>query len=94
MGERRVNAPYGMHGGEPGERGCSYWMRKNKDGSLRKVKMKPSQTIEASRGDRLIVHTPGGGGYGAPEDVDADSGSRTSAVPKVNGRKDGKLNRE
>lgn len=41
-------------------------MRKNPDGTLRKTKLKPSQTINASRGERLIIHTPGGGGYGTP----------------------------
>ena len=69
IGERRVNVPYGMHGGEPGQRGCSYWMRKNEDGTLRRTKMKPSQTIDAKRGERLIIHTPGGGGYGKPQDI-------------------------
>lgn len=69
IGERRVNAPYGMHGGMPGQRGCAYWMRKNPDGSLRKTKLKPSQTINATRGERLIIHTPGGGGYGTPVDA-------------------------
>ena len=81
IGERRVNAPYGMHGGMPGERGCAYWMRKNQDGSLRKTKLKPSQTINASRGERLIIHTPGGGGYGTPLSAEAVNGANgTHAV--------------
>lgn len=57
-----------MHGGQPGQRGCAYWMRKNEDGTLRKTKLKPSQTIDAKRGERLIIHTPGGGGYGSPSE--------------------------
>lgn len=42
IGERRVNQPYGMHGGGAGERGCSYWVRKTSDGGQQKIKLKPS----------------------------------------------------
>lgn len=80
IGERRVNAPYGLHGGEPGQRGCAYWMRRNTDGSLRKTKMKPSQTIDALRGERLVIHTPGGGGYGSKKPT-----SETSKKVYTNG---------
>jgi 5-oxoprolinase (ATP-hydrolysing) len=59
-------------------------MRKNEDGTLRKTKMKPSQTIDAKRGERLIIHTPGGGGYGTPPEKQA-SASSTSAANGVNG---------
>jgi len=66
IGERRVNQPYGMHGGGPGQRGCSFWVRRNDDGTTSTIKLKPSPKIEPSVGDRLIIHTPGGGAYGAP----------------------------
>lgn len=55
-------------------------MRKNPDGSLRKTKLKPSQTINASRGERLIIHTPGGGGYGTPLSAGANGVNGTHPV--------------
>ncbi|GAA6038693.1 hypothetical protein JCM8097_002349 [Rhodosporidiobolus ruineniae] len=83
IGERRVNQPYGMHGGLPGERGCSYWDKVMPDGTRRTIKLKPSCTIAPQAGDALIIHTPGGGGYGT-------SPSPTSngvAKPVTNGLK-------
>lgn len=50
IGERRVTQPYGMEGGEPGQSGAHYWMRKNRDGSLRKVNLGP-------RGTSFGMHT-------------------------------------
>ncbi|GAA5937129.1 hypothetical protein JCM10213_007143 [Rhodosporidiobolus nylandii] len=78
IGERRVTEPYGMHGGGPGERGCSYWNKKMPDGTRRLIKLKPSCTIAPQAGDRLVIHTPGGGGYGVPQ---------TDAASKTNGFK-------
>jgi 5-oxoprolinase (ATP-hydrolysing) len=46
IGERRVNQPYGMHGGGPGERGATYWMRKSPYGGFRKIKMRPSAACQ------------------------------------------------
>ncbi|GAA6020774.1 hypothetical protein JCM10207_002019 [Rhodosporidiobolus poonsookiae] len=84
IGERRVTFPYGMHGGEPGERGCGYWTRTMPDGTRRTIKLKPSGTIAPQAGDRLIIHTPGGGGYGAPASADKANGV---AKPSTNGFK-------
>ncbi|GAA6048754.1 hypothetical protein JCM3770_003943 [Rhodotorula araucariae] len=74
IGERRVHQPYGLHGGEPGGRGCTYWDKQMPDGSRRTVKMKPSPVFKPRAGDRVILHTPGGGGYGA-RDVDTAPGA-------------------
>ncbi|WVQ78999.1 hypothetical protein IAT38_001091 [Cryptococcus sp. DSM 104549] len=63
IGERRVNQPYGMHGGGPGERGATYWVRKMGD-DTRKIKLRPCAAAHMKTGDRVIVHTPGGGAYG------------------------------
>jgi hypothetical protein len=46
IGERRVNAPYGLHGGENGERGASYWNKMMPDGTRRTIRLKPSGTIQ------------------------------------------------
>jgi 5-oxoprolinase (ATP-hydrolysing) len=53
-----------MHGGGPGQRGSNFWIRKQPDGTARKIKMKPSGTVKMGVGDIVIIHTPGGGGYG------------------------------
>jgi 5-oxoprolinase (ATP-hydrolysing) len=60
-GHRRIR-PHGMAGGEPGEAGRNYVLRA--DGS--RVELGPYARIEMQPGDRFVVETPGGGGYGAP----------------------------
>jgi N-methylhydantoinase B len=60
--ERRVYAPYGLHGGEPGQAGVN---RVQVDGREHVVGGKV--TLHVRPGDRLIVETPGGGGWGRPE---------------------------
>ncbi|WWD01069.1 hypothetical protein V866_008007 [Kwoniella sp. B9012] len=82
VGERRVNQPYGMHGGQPGERGATYLVRKSHLGEgTRKVKLRPSAATKVKAGDRIIVHSPGGGAYGA---VESDDSSRPSKRAKPN----------
>ena len=60
--ERRLRAPYGMAGGEPGARGRNSVVRA--DGSCEELPHHASAALAA--GDVLVVETPGGGGYGAP----------------------------
>ena len=60
-GHRRV-APYGMAGGAPGSLG-STWVERV-DGST--TRLSSADSAEVGPGDVLVVHTPGGGGYGAP----------------------------
>jgi N-methylhydantoinase B len=59
--ERRVNGPYGLRGGEAGEPGINWLIR---DGEARVIGGK--STIQVRAGDRLIIETPGGGGWGSP----------------------------
>lgn len=68
IGERRVTQPYGMKGGGPGERGAFYFSRKGPDGQYVSIKTKPSCTIKVNPGDKVVLHTPGGGGWGDPAD--------------------------
>jgi 5-oxoprolinase (ATP-hydrolysing) len=68
LSERRVIAPYGMAGGEEGKRGVNIWKRIDPlDGSKRTISLGGKASVMMSTGDRIIVQTPGGGGYGAPE---------------------------
>ncbi len=62
LGQHRVVAPYGLAGGAPGRTGAQRLVRAN--GEV--VPLGSIDSCEAGPGDRLIVETPGGGGYGAP----------------------------
>ncbi len=58
---RRVR-PYGMAGGSPGLAGCQRLVRA--DGET--VALEPIDSCEVGPGDRLVLETPGGGGWGRP----------------------------
>jgi N-methylhydantoinase B len=59
--ERRRFAPYGLEGGQPGEVGRNTLVRNGIEQPLGgKV------TLQVQPGDRLVVETPGGGGWGTP----------------------------
>lgn len=60
MGERRRVPPWGLAGGEPGACGEDWLIRT--DGSRERLPGKC--TFEVVPGDRLLVLTPGGGGWG------------------------------
>ncbi len=62
MGERRLTAPWGVAGGAPGAPGEDWLFRG--DGQAERL---PSKcTFDVAAGDRLLVLTPGGGGWGRP----------------------------
>lgn len=61
MGERRRHGPWGLAGGEPGAVGED-WLT-TADGSRRRLPGK--STFEVAPGDRLLILTPGGGGWGS-----------------------------
>src|SRR3546814_12484906 len=56
----RATDPYGLAGGEPGERGRNTVIRA--DG--RRESLKGSDETEMQAGDVFLIETPGGGGYG------------------------------
>lgn len=53
--QHRVVAPYGCEGGEPGQCGRQ---------TLNGVELPGITAFEAKAGDRLVIETPGGGGFG------------------------------
>ena len=58
--DRRVFAPYGLHGGGPGSLGRSILISEGKRKEL------PGKcSIDAKAGDIIRIETPGGGGWGA-----------------------------
>jgi N-methylhydantoinase B len=62
MGERRRNRPWGLFGGDPGSPGEDWLVRVSGD----RERLAGKTTVEVAPGDRLVVLTPGGGGWGAP----------------------------
>ena len=64
--------PYGMAGGEPGQCGENLWH--HADG--RRERLPACCQFQALPGDRLIIHTPGGGGHGRLDDREAGDGLR------------------
>lgn len=53
-----------MAGGEDGQRGKNTWITK----AGRCINVGGKNSIRVQRGDRFVIETPGGGGYGALED--------------------------
>ncbi len=62
LSQHRVEAPYGAEGGEPGRRGRQRLVRAG--GETQELAGCDQAEVEA--GDRLILETPGGGGWGPP----------------------------
>ena len=62
--ERRRFAPWGLQGGAPGAVGRNTLVRA--DGTVERLEARAQ--IEVRAGDRLRVETPGGGGWGRPEE--------------------------
>ncbi|CAM0142505.1 hypothetical protein VKS41_001984 [Umbelopsis sp. WA50703] len=67
LSERRVFRPYGLEGGEDGENGQNLWIRKGEDGSTQVLNLGGKNTAVFGKGDRIVILTPGGGGWGKPD---------------------------
>ena len=62
-----------MQGGGTGAKGVNYWVKRaeKEDGEgfeERWVNMGPKNMVSMKEGDRCVIHTPGGGGWGSVED--------------------------
>ncbi len=63
--DRRRSRPYGLRGGEPGAPGQNVLIRNGHEYEL------PAKgVVELQPGDVVSIRTPGGGGYGPPEERD------------------------
>ena len=60
LSQHRIERPFGLSGGEPGQPGKQVLLRSNGE----KVVLKGIETIEVYKGDAIRIETPGGGGYG------------------------------
>ena len=56
LADRRLNQPWSLHGGSPGQAGRDSLVNK------KQLPAKSEFTVEA--GDRVRIETPGGGGWG------------------------------
>ncbi|MEY3367214.1 MAG: hypothetical protein RI973_369 [Bacteroidota bacterium] len=62
LAQHRHTAPYGLEGGRPGKRGRQYLITKKG-----KEYIQGQHSCRTAPGDRVVIETPGGGGYGTPE---------------------------
>jgi N-methylhydantoinase B len=62
LADRRRRAPYGLRGGEPGQKGLDALI---KGGRAQTISSKGNWQMEA--GERVRIETPGGGGYGSED---------------------------
>jgi N-methylhydantoinase B len=66
--DRRRHRPYGIEGGEPGEAGQNVLIRGGQETPL------PGKgTFSVRAGETVSVRTPGGGGYGNPDEREVDA---------------------
>ncbi|MEZ5388042.1 MAG: hydantoinase B/oxoprolinase family protein [Prosthecobacter sp.] len=57
--QHRTEVPFGMQGGQPGQAGRQTLLRNGQSTPL-----DGCTTVEAQAGDRVVIETPGGGGWG------------------------------
>ena len=60
LSQRRKSGPFGINGGKDGKPGSQKVIRKNGE----KIQLDSIQNIDLKAGDRFIIETPGGGGFG------------------------------
>ena len=61
LSDRRIRAPYGLEGGEPGARGRNTVLRRGAEPET----IPGVCTLDLDAGDSVRIETPGGGGHGA-----------------------------
>lgn len=92
VSERRITSPYGMEGGEDGAKGLNL-MIKGKGKDRRVVNIGPRATVSLEIGDHFMIRTPGGGGWGNPEErVDGEQNNTESSFP-LSARANGSVTR-
>ncbi|GME94806.1 unnamed protein product [[Candida] boidinii] len=75
-----------MKGGEDGERGINLWIRADRDPktgeivSTKTTNVGGKASVPASKGDRFVILTPGGGGYGKRSSGESTTSSTNKKV--------------
>lgn len=67
LSERRAIPPYGMAGGDSGAKGVNILKKWDNEG-YQLFSLGGKSTIDVNKGDRVVIMTPGGGGYGKKSD--------------------------
>ncbi len=62
ISQHRNYPPYGLKGGQAGKKGKQYIIKKSGES----VQLNGIDSAEVNPGDKLVIKTPGGGGYGKP----------------------------
>ena len=70
LSERRVLHPRGLEGGLSGKRGKNFLVRSFGSLSEQVIELGPKNTVRVEPGDAFVIFTPGGGGYGIPDQAD------------------------
>ena len=63
LSERRKHNPPGLHGGHHGEAGENILFKSGYE----EIHLCGKETLDVEAGDVLSIRTPGGGGWGVPE---------------------------
>lgn len=72
--ERRARPPFGLLGGEDGLKGINSWYRKSESSNeYRKIYLGGKCTVKVKKGDRVVIITPGGGGFGTAVQNESDT---------------------
>ncbi|HUU76917.1 MAG TPA: hydantoinase B/oxoprolinase family protein [candidate division Zixibacteria bacterium] len=64
LGERQKIKPWGLNGGEDGVNGLYYKITKNNE----KITINGKSSFTLEPGEKIIINTPGGGGWGNPNE--------------------------
>ena len=67
LSERRVHAPYGLHGGGPGKPGRNVLSLPGDAGERHEEEIPGKASRQVEAGTAIRIETPGGGGWGEPE---------------------------
>jgi len=88
LSERRVFHPYGLEGGEEAACGMNVWVRKapgakaegeEGEAGVRRINMGGKNTAAMQPGERIVIMTPGGGGWGQ---AGSESRAKKAVDPK------------
>lgn len=89
LSERRAIAPFGLNGGENGKRGENLWWKLDSSDSEKKytvISLGGKNTVHMNVGDRVVINTPGGGGYGSKSQrKEQDIVTKTGFIPRAGG---------
>jgi len=85
LADRHQHSPYGLLGGEPGERGAAFRFDADADDTDddegERIPQKSVHDLPA--GTLVSVRTPGAGGYGDPDDREEDAIERDLRLGKI-----------